>query len=91
MFSWLIDSEVEGRECAPGASDEVVFDEVGGGNRQAKVRFDASGNMLFNGRFVDVGDDFMQIVGMVDEVMGSPTGAILFKTDFTSEVIRRVR
>lgn len=90
-FSWLIEAEVEGRECAPGASDEVVFNEVGGGNRQVKIRYSETGQMLFNGQFVDIGDDFMLIVAMVDEVMESATGAILFKTDLTTEVIKSYR
>lgn len=93
-FSWVLTTEVEVRECDPGVDADVVVTEVGGGNRTVKISTgDAdhgnAGDLLFNGRFVNVGDDFFCYLGMVDEVLDSPTGAVLFKTDNTSVVIPR--
>jgi hypothetical protein len=96
VFDWLLTTEVEGRECDPGSDAEVVFNEVGGGNRQVKVAYVGdTGVILLNGRLPDArevsGDDLGSILEMTDYVLASPTGAVLFKTDSTAEYIGRTR
>lgn len=88
-YGWVLTAEVIGRECDPSAADDVVLTEVGGGNRTLRLRADDNGKLFLNGKFVDVGDDFPALLGVMDEVMESPTGAVLFKTDDTAEYVSR--
>lgn len=86
-FTWIVSSEVLVRECDPSAEDDVVVNEIGGGNRSVKMRVEDD-KLLFNGKFVDVGDDEFAYIGMIEAAYESPDGAVLF-TDNTVISVRR--
>jgi hypothetical protein len=64
--SWIITGPVTGEVREDDPSDTLVRSRDG---RECWVTVSAdSGELLFDGRFVDVGDDFMEYVAVLDEI-----------------------
>lgn len=65
---WMLSEPVAFHRLADGVRVSDL-----GGFRGTDIRSDAEGRLTFNGEFVDVGDDFPEYLGLLDEIADSPT------------------
>jgi hypothetical protein len=65
-FSWALEEPISVTQTTEGTPAVYRIDQIEG-NKCFDLSFEPGGRMLFNGEFVDVGDDFIAYVSIVDE------------------------